>query len=277
MATKRPPSKKRDPLAAACALARAGKTDEAIAALSPLADEGSVPAAYALLELRAFRGKWDDVLALARRVVADPDALRTSNTVDDTVRLIGAAGRASRRWAEVEAVAEVGLQAARRDGDQVRETVFGNLVKYARREGAAPHELVMLFGDNDQPPRTRAQYDVAVEKSRQNKRKPDDLARHQFALAVVYQQPDEIVRLFDANEKLMSFANAVDAARVLVDRHQPDRAFTILAERLGQWFPVEQVQVAPVVLLVDERLGTLMNPKRCAAVLSTPRGPEATQ
>jgi hypothetical protein len=117
-------------------------------------------------------------------------------------------------------------------------------------------------------------YDAAVAAAAalEKKRTPRDFARHLFALAVTYDQPDEIVRLFDATLPHFGFSHAVDAARVLVGRGETGRAWSILSERLGSWSPVDPAEVAPVVLLVDERLATLATPGRCGTVLTTPKG-----
>jgi hypothetical protein len=47
-----------------------------------------------------------------------------------------------------------------------------------------------------------------------------------------------------------------------------------IACNLIHWWPVGHAQVAPVILLIDENLFTMMTPERCRLVLSTPRGPE---
>ena len=61
-------------------------------------------------------------------------------------------------------------------------------------------------------------------------------------------------------------------ARAHARRGDADAAWAAIAQRLGQWSPVDVAQVAPVILLVDRWLGPIMTPARCAQVLATPRG-----
>jgi hypothetical protein len=124
----------------------------------------------------------------------------------------------------------------------------------------------------------RAAYDDAVRESSTTRRfegKPEALARHIFALASVYNVHDEMVRLWPSTRHLLDFDHAADTARILVERGQPEAAWGIIESMVGRWWPVDQAQVAPVILVADPALASLMTPERCAFVLSTPRGAEA--
>lgn len=124
------------------------------------------------------------------------------------------------------------------------------------------------------PKADRARYDAAVLESSTGKRfkgKPKELARHCFALAVVMNVDDEIIRRWDPKHPYMHFNEAAEVARALVRAKKPARAWEVLATRLSRWYPVDGAQVLPVVLLVDPWLAPLMTPERRQLVLHTPR------
>ena len=80
---------------------------------------------------------------------------------------------------------------------------------------------------------------------------------------------------WDPANRLLRFDQALAVARALIRRGEPERSWEIVEERLSAWWPVDNAQVAPVVLLVDQWMSPLMTAERCEQVLSTPRGPEA--
>lgn len=90
---------------------------------------------------------------------------------------------------------------------------------------------------------------------------------------------DEALRLYEAHGEhfVMAWQAAEYVAPVYVRRGNPEAAWAAIEANLKNWWPVDQAQVAPVVLLINEYLETLMTPERCQLVLSTPRGPEGAK
>jgi len=260
--------------------ALAGRTEEALEAFGWMVEQGSAAAAASLAELSAFRGDWPQVVRCARMLIAEPTAVYAGNVFEDMVQLLALAGHEGEPWESVGAAAAHGLDALEASdtcehGRHHLGTILEALAGYAERRGEGPHELVRPGGP-PQGPIDLDEYrdgvdDVLVHRPNL-KGKPDQLARHLFALAVVYRQPDDMVaRFFDAPEA-MDFDQAVEVARVLVDRGEAPRAWAVLAERIPSWWPVDDAQVAPMVLLTDRSLRPLVTPERAAQVLATARG-----
>jgi hypothetical protein len=70
----------------------------------------------------------------------------------------------------------------------------------------------------------------------------------------------------------MRWDYAVTAAQRLARRGDRDEAWAVLERKLPRWHPLSYAQVAPLALLADERLAPLLDAKRRAWVLATPRG-----
>lgn len=120
----------------------------------------------------------------------------------------------------------------------------------------------------------RKTFDEAVAEAPTGKRfkgKPRELARHCFWLAVVFNVDDEIIKRWDPKHPSMHFDAAVEVARALVRKKDPNGAWKVLESRLGRWYPVDGAQVLPVVLLTDPLLAPLMTKERTEQVLRTPR------
>ena len=121
---------------------------------------------------------------------------------------------------------------------------------------------------------SRERYVEAVKMAETGKRfkgKPQELARHCFALAVAFRVDDEIIARWDPKHPTLHFDQAADAARALVRKGDHDRAWDVLESRLGRWYPVDAAQVLPMALITDPLLAPLLTPERAALVLRTPR------
>jgi hypothetical protein len=298
---KRPVSAKK-----AQAAARSGQTELALESLETFAAKGDDSAAASLAELYAFLGQWDKVIANAGRLIANPEAVYAGNVFNDMIQLLGRAGHRSGVWPRVVEVVEAASKAnARRFADQRRdakdkihrdilknsaernEKVFRNLIEYARRQGKPPHELLAIFGvrigmDDRSEQERKAWYEDAMkiaDSIRPDlKTNPQAKMEHFFSLAKGTLE-DEALRLYEAHGKgfLMAWQAAEYVAPIYVRRGDPAAAWAAIESNLKNWWPVDHAQVAPLVLLTNEYLETLMTPERCQLVLSTPRGPEGAK
>ncbi len=269
-------------LQAARNLAYEGDAVRACAELVAMADAGSASAAASAAELLAFRGAWSDVLRYAGMLLCEPSAGYAGNVFDDMVRLVALAGHKGQAWIEVGVTARRALaaSASRNDPEHIRRrqgTILTDLAGYADRNGAAPHERIAIFGTQPRQPDPEA-FRSAVQAAADRldrARHPERYAQQVLALAVTFQQPDELVRLFDQYAEHVGFDVGVDVARVMVGNGEHDRAWAVLEPRIGDWYPVDLAQVAPVVLLTDPQLAQLETPARWHSVLATTRGPAA--
>lgn len=241
---------------AATAAARRGETEVAREVLVALAAAGDHAAAAAAAELYAFAGAWREVVPLATALVGDPGAVRTGNVFTEQCRLLR---RAARELDD--------------PGVVTRAAAAVPTAMAARRDACLLRDLDVDARDAD--PAAAAAFAAAVATATAGKRfvgKPAELARHCFALAAAYRLDGELIARWDPELPTLGFDQAVDAARAHARRGDPDAAWAVIAQRLGQWYPVDVAQVAPVILLVDRWLGPIMTPARCAQVLATPRG-----
>ena len=266
-----------------------GETDVALVALREFCQDGDDAACASLVDLLAFRGEWDECILGAGKFIANPKAVYAGNIFDDMVRVLGRAGHETRRWESIKEACIAAIGSIQRGDYQpwARERytkILNNLISYAQRDGGPPHELIKVFGvetllDSLRPEQLKLSYEQAVanaETIRPDLRgHPDRLVIHQFALAAMYSQESEAIALYEGSKDLLSFDDAVYVAKALVAMGESDRAWRTLKQKVPEWWPVDIAQVAPVVLVIDERIRTIMDKDRCKEVLATARGPGA--
>jgi hypothetical protein len=264
-------------------LALSGDADVAITLLAPMAESGDAGAAASLAELLAFKGRWSEVIGAASLLLAEPQAVYAGNVFTDMVELLGRAGHETRDWTRIAAAAAHACARVSQRGDpphlaHPRGRILAGLEAYAAREGFPPHELIRIFGIPPSAP-DAASHRNAVEHVfayRPDLRgDPSGLAEHLINLAISFRQWDALLERFAEEPSSFRFQHAVPVARALVERQRLDEAWAALEPRLGSWWPVDRAQVAPVELLTDPQLRTLMTVARSAQVLATPRGPGA--
>jgi hypothetical protein len=288
------------------AAARQGQTDLALECLEKFAAIGDDSAAASLAELYAFLGQWHKVIANAGRLIANPGGVNAGNVFDDMIRLLGRAGHRSGEWSHIIEVVEAASKAnARRyaelyrdekdkinrevlkNSEERNEKVFCNLIRYARRQGTPPHELLAIFSvrssmDDMSEQERRTWYENAVKNADSLrpdlKKNPQAKMEHFFSLAKGVLE-NEALRLYEAHGKsfVMAWQAAEYIAPIYVRHGNPETAWAAIQSNLKHWWPVDHAQVTPLVLLTDEYLETLMTPERCELVLATPRGPEGAK
>jgi hypothetical protein len=88
---------------------------------------------------------------------------------------------------------------------------------------------------------------------------------------------DEMIRIYEEIPTAIYFNDALDVSRAYMKPGNPTAAWSILSERMHQSVGGLPEQAAPIILLIDDSLRPLMTRERCAFILSTPRGWEATK
>ena len=243
---------------AAAKAAREGRVDEALAALRALADAGSAAAAASVAEILAFRGEWASMVPYAMQLLAEPSAVYAGNVFTDLTRLVRRAARELGDPAVIERAAAVvpSSHAAMRDA-----TLLQDFVAPTTSRAPDPEPFAAAAREATDGKRFRG--------------KPVELAKHLFALAVLLNVEDEIVARWDPTNPGMLFEDAARVAHVVAQRGDRERAWAILEGHLHRWYPVDHAQVAPVEVLVDPILATLVSTARAEQILRTPRGNEA--
>jgi len=288
------------------AAARSGQTELALESLEVFAAKGDDSAAASLAELYAFLGQWGKVIANAGRLIANPGAVYAGNVFDDMIRLLGRAGHRSDEWGYVIKVVETASKsnatrcAEMRKGESTKvgqeiitnkeqrdERIFLDLIQYAKRQGNAPHELLAIFGvrgcmDDMTEQERRTWYENAAKNADSLrpdlKKDPKAKAEYLFSLAKGVLE-DEALKLYETHGQNfgMAWQAAAYIAPIYVRRGDANKAWETIEANLKRWWPVDHAQVAPLVLLTNEHLETLMTPERCRIVLTTPRGPEGAK
>jgi hypothetical protein len=288
------------------AAARSGQTEIALESLEHFAGKGDDSAAASLAELYAFLGQWDKVIFNAGRLIANPGAVYAGNVFDAMIRLLGRAGHRSGDWPRVTEVVERAVKAnadrfaglRRNAKDKIKRDIYDNserrnnrilenLIDYAKRQGKPPHELLAIFGirgcmDDMNAEQRKAWYDNAVKNAEtlrpDLKKNPQAKWEYFFSLSQDVSE-NQAVSLYEEHGKTfgMAWQAAEYVAPIYVRRGNLAAAWRTVETNLKNWWPVDHAQVAPLVLLTNEHLETLMSPERCLQVLSTPRGPEGAQ
>ena len=279
-------AKRRLTLKQSRAAALRGEVDAALEGLAYYAAKGDDSAAASLAELYAFLGRWDDVVPNAGRLIANPGAVYAGNVFDEMVPLLGRAGREGADWESIARHARTASEHNEsRQGmwDRLRDwnrTLLDKLVALAERNGEPPHELVPPKPQpmSDKTERERLEWfenAVANVDTLRPTLKGDEHAKneHFFALAKRVLD-DKALELYLAHGDsfVMAWQSAEYVAGLYVRRGDPEAAWSALADNVHDWSPVDHAQVAPLSLLIDEELYSLMNRERCDLVLTTPRG-----
>lgn len=265
-----------------------GQTDIAMQALQSFADAGDAAASASLAELFAFRGCWEEVILHAGRLIENPTAVYAGNVFNDMICLLGRAGHETGQWQQIADAAVSAWEKTDRTEDRVHIRdphleILDNLKSYAAGQGEAPHNLPLVFGigshftqaDRD------ASYKNAVHEATHNNDKlrhdPVKLTAYLFAIAINLNQSDDALNIYRAGEMPANFDNAVHIAQLLAERGDLGGSGQVLWNHMSLWWPVDKAQVAPVILLTNPKLKTLLNTDRCEQVLALPRGPESVR
>ena len=263
-----------------------GQIEVAIEALESFAVKGDHYAISALSQLYAFRGEWDKVIANASQAITSNEC--STDTLIILCKLLVATGRRSGDWNHVNEAAAIALKAnANHTFDQYHEyirvahdKILRNLITYAQRQGAPPHEFFWVNPPEKFPNLSQVQREakyqnaVRIADSIPFLKTPHDRAEHVFKLMRDVWD-DKAIELYETHGAnfLMGWEAAEYVARLYVQRKNPEAAWAAIASNFRKF----SGYLPPIILLTDEHLSTLMTPERCRVVLSTPRGPEASK
>ena len=257
----------------------------ALPALKSLTQEISAPHAT-LAEIYGFLFDWPRSLEHAATFIANPLAAYADNVFIDMIELAGRAARETQAWSVLQNLSEAAIETIEQQTNgharQRYLTILENLKRYAQREGAAPHELVRVFGfqsDVEQmtPQRKRALFEQAVEatdKVRPDLRdRPAERVQHQISLAFCYEQWDAALTLYEDNEcPPYHLQYMTPLLKYVVRSGRNQKAYSMLERHWPLWLPVDRVQVAPVVLLTDPDIKSTADAALCQRILETSRG-----
>lgn len=258
-----------------------GDAEHALPILVRYADAGDDGAAATAAELLAYLWRWDEAIAQAGRLVANPFAVYAGNVFDDLVRLLGRAGCETKDWQRVAALADQASQRVEADlranpwgfpptkieGAAYRLlTILDRLREYALGDGA-----IQLYGHLDIfTPQKSVPKPALFEAAMEHKSNRTSVERRLF-LACMHHLDDEMIRLFHTMEGRVRFECAVPVAKAFLRRGDVAMAWQAIRDNWPDWAPVDRAQTAPLVLLIDEDLRNLMTRERAEELLHIPR------
>lgn len=263
------------PIQVAQRFALRGDIESALAELASLQAEGDVGASASLAEIAAYRSEWKDVLRHVEVVFGTPSALDTLNVYLDMVMLAAQAGRELGDWQKIGKLAEFAAgKLTKKEEDSAHVEAVRQLSDFAARNGKGTYAA-----DEESEEQRKVLFEGGLDKLAKKPKKfrtPEDRLDHLFGLARVRRYYPGAVALYDQEKALPAiFDNVVFVASGLARCNRTEEAWAAIRSKLYCWWPVEDTQIAPVVLLTDEALGQLMTSERCEEVMRTVRGPEA--
>ena len=257
-----------------------GEIDEALPVIVRHAEAGDDGAAASASELSAYLALWDDAIAQAARLLANPYAVYAGNVFHELVLLLGRAGRETGAWREIARIADAasarieadlqanpwGFPAVKLEAaERTLLLVLARLGEYALGEGSIrSHGDLDVFTPKHPEPR-RDLFDAAMKLKRNR-----DPARR-LVFACMYHLDDEMIRLFGEGGGTVGFDRAVAVAKAFLRAGDQDGALGAVRANWADWTPVDRAQVAPLVLLTDRDLSRLVTPHRAADLLRRPR------
>jgi hypothetical protein len=262
------------------ALAREGKIDEAYASLAALHAKGDAAAGVSIAEVAAFRKQWSDIVRFAEGLLRNPGELDTLNAYEEMVQVVALRGIHAGGWPEIESLAR-GVIAQLR-GKKLLDSQLHrveHLLAFAKSEGKDP--FVWDWGNHstlsDEERAAKFEAGVAAVTKKKKFKSAEARRDHLISLADNVGFHKGAVALYDQHGAPTLFNSVRFVAAGLARAGRAEEAWRVLEPRLPDWWPVDDVQVAPLELLADEWLRPLMTPERSEQVLRTPRGPEGAE
>lgn len=259
-----------------------GDIESSMRELLSIKERGDIAVNASLAEIYAFKRQWADVLQCGQLVVKAPLSVRTLNVYSDMIHLIALSGLQTGDWEGIQRCADIALtKLAEKQLLPGYVDSVTDLVEFATSNGQALYVWGSRGVHHDKSEEERIEgFEAALDKlSKSGKKrfKTSEKRRdHIFSLARMYGYYSGAVDLYD-REGLpeLLFDSVVFIASGLARCGREEEAWQAIRSKLHLWWPVEETQVVPVVLLIDEALRVLMTPERCEEVLRTPKGAEA--
>jgi hypothetical protein len=259
-----------------------GNAEAALCVLARHAAAGDDSAAASSAELSAYLWRWDDVVAQAARLIANPHAVYAGNVFHELVRLLGRAGRETGDWRSIARVADAaherveadlqknpwGFPKTRIEGaTHLLLTTLDRLGEYALGEGHIRlHGDIDIFSPKPAIPRPDL-FDSAL-KLKQNQK--SDARRLVFAC--LYHLDDEMIRLSSAMDGRVGFDRALPIAKAFLRRNDPAMAWQMLRGNWADWAPVDRAQTTPLAFLIDGDFAGLVTKDRAMELVHIGRG-----
>ncbi|MGL5831127.1 MAG: hypothetical protein ACRCZE_03170 [Candidatus Altimarinota bacterium] len=247
-------------------LALAGDYQTALPLLEKLVESGDIESKAALVYLYAFLLRWDDLLAPACDVLMETEKYFTANVFDEFALLIGTMGQETKKWVELSDYIDKNVlmdKLGRRE-----KLVINDLKKFLQKKG----DVKKVFPVVEMPERSAADsakhYRDAVDNvfiikpKFKDPAKKNELEKHLFALAVVFDQEEEILKSYKPKNPNFSYQDAVIVAKIYLKKGEKTKAWDLIKKTINTWYPVDRVQLMPMELLVEDDFRSLLDEKQ---------------
>lgn len=257
-----------------------GNVEAALPVLVRHAEAGDDSAAVSAAELSAYLWRWDDVIAQAARLIANPYAVYAGNVFHELVLLLGRAGQETGDWRTIARVADAASQRVEADlranpwgfpetkieGAQSLLLILDRLGEYALGEGHIRlHGYLDIFSPRPEIP--KPDLFKAAMKLKQNQGSPE----RRLIFASMYHLDDEMIRLFETMNGKVRFEHAVSIAKAYLRRGDEATAWEAVRANWADWAPVDRAQTAPLVFFIDTALVNLVTRDRATDLVHRPR------
>lgn len=256
-------------------LALAGDYQAALPLLEKLAESGDIESKAALVYLYAFLLRWDDLLAPACEVLMEIEKYFTANVFDEFALLIATMGQETKKWSELSDYLDEHVlvkKLGRRE-----QLVIKALNNFLQKKGSIKKIFPVVEMSERSAAENAKHYRDAVDNvftikpKFKDPAKKDDLERHLFALAIVYDQEEEILKSYKPKNPQFSYQEAVTVAGIYLKRGEKTKAWDLIKSTINTWYPVDRVQLMPMELLVEDDFRLLLDEKRREFLLKSPK------
>lgn len=260
-------------------LAWAGNYQEALPILEEEAAKGDQGAQVSLVYIYAYLLEWEKLMEpLVTVLQAHEDSFYAANVFDDGVVLVATIGQKTGKWKEISEFFKKRL-AKIKYGARLK-LVLKELYNYLDKKGKVAKKIfpVVEIEEYNRPPAEDAAYyreavDTVFETKPKFKdpAKKNELESHLFALAEVYHQEEEMVKLYKPNNPLFNYEEGLSVARIYAKKGELKKAWAIIEDKITQWYPVDKVQLMPMELMIEDVFAPLMTKENCLKLLSAPK------
>lgn len=240
---------------------------------------GNKQAAIGLMYIFGYLNKWEELVDVAMVALrAEKESYYAANVFDEAVLLVATAGQKTGQWKTIITKLKNNLKGI--DYGPRLKLVLSELDKYLKAEGKMSKKVfpVVEVGIDLKTPAEKAKcyQDVLtnvfkIKPKLKDPSKKADLQYYLFNMASIYDQYDEMIKYYLPKNKLFGYQQALDMAKIYAKNGEVEKAWETFSAKIGDWYPVDEVQLMPVEPLVDDDLSKMMDSKRALFLLESPK------
>ncbi|MCC6643649.1 hypothetical protein IT411_02770 [Candidatus Peregrinibacteria bacterium] len=253
-----------------------GEYEQELLVVEQAAQAGDVTASASLVYLYSYLGRWKDLLEPAVATLNEIEVYFTANVFDETVMALATAAQKTGDWAGILSYLQKNIKIKTLHNRE--QKVLKKLFTYLKAKGKTEDKVFPIVDMPESSPAEKAaHYRNAVDNVFEYKPKLKDpkkkveLEGHLLALAIAFDQDDEIVRRFNPKNMYHGYEEAIRVARIHAKNNKPDLAWEIIRDNVQRWWPVDRVQLMPMEPISEDCFADFMTEENCLKLLKTPK------